>query len=70
MEKVNCQAVSPHDQEFIHKMMTDLLHTFTAGFLRLIADLSDFKAWQWNQKELLVSFLTHRLHPAAFLPRK
>lgn len=44
MEKVNCQTVSPHDQELIHKMMTNLLHTLTAGFLRLIADLSDFKA--------------------------
>lgn len=44
MEKVNCQTVSPHDQELIHKMMTNLLHTLTASFLRLIADLSDFKA--------------------------
>lgn len=69
MEKVNCQTVSPHDRELIHKMMTNLLQTFTAGFLRLIADLSDFKTWQWNPKELLVSFLTHPLHPATFLPR-
>lgn len=43
MEKVNCQTVSPHDRELIHKMMTNLLHMFTAGFLRLIAYLSDFK---------------------------
>lgn len=43
-EKVNCQTVSPHDRALIHKLLTNLLPTFTAGFLRLIPDLSDFRA--------------------------